>query len=176
MLTGIISRGIHKAVQRRLWRCRRMDVPSSVGFCPGRTGVFHAHCLELKRWLSGTARVYLAKRIRRIRECGVAAGVGRRSGRVRRWSELRQPIKLLVRNAVSCPVAAYRPKIAVKRAVLLRKEDNVIDALQARAESGRNCGRCRNRARGGGSGARSAPANESESRRGGGCQSHLRNV
>src|SRR5580704_8204398 len=65
----------------------------------------------------------------------IAGGIGRSQQGIRGRSELRKPVKLLVRNSVIRPVLLHVSEITIERTVLLSKEDDVIQALQRAANS-----------------------------------------
>jgi len=57
---------------------------------------------------------------------------------------LRKPVKLLVRSSVISPILLHVSEITIERTVLLRKENDVIEALQrtANSEGGGHSVRC----------------------------------
>src|SRR5215469_4004525 len=71
-------------------------------------------------------------------------GIRRRPGR---RVKLRQPVEGLIRVPVLRPVLSQGSEIAVKRAILLRQEDNVINTLETGGEGCRKSRTVGNRAR-----------------------------
>src|SRR5579864_3571495 len=122
-----------------------MHVPGSMRFTPGRTGILNTSTLQMKRRDIGAVQVDLAERIGRERRGRVATriGGGRPGVRITRWIKLRQTIECLIGNSILRPILPHRSEVTVERAVLLRQENNVIDALQARAKGSGHVAPCK---------------------------------
>ncbi len=140
MLAAVVGGSVNKTVERRGWGNWVMHIPATMRFCPRRAGVFNAHALEMKGLNRRAKWINLAEQVVRIRERRIAAGIGgrRASIGVACGIELRQTIKGLIGNSILCPVSAQCAEVAIEGTVLLGDKNNVVNALQAGREFGRN--------------------------------------
>ena len=105
-----------------------------MSFVPRRAGIFAALGDHFKRGDLWTVGIGLAVGGRR--EIWIAAAIGRRRAIERRDArsriELRQAIEGLVGISVLRPVLAKLPEVVIKRTILLRQKNDVIESFNVR--------------------------------------------
>ena len=127
-MARIVRTRLHEAIQSGWIQAERICViPIDMRFIPKWTGLFVTYGCHVKRSNrhTGVGHTCGRRQLRRI-----ASWIGRSERGICRRIELRQAIECLIGNPVLRPVFAQFSKIVVERAVLLQKEDDVIQALK----------------------------------------------